>query len=219
MNEQTKNMIRFVALLAVMLVAGFFVHRLDRIGDTPVTRRHLAEFPATLGRWYQSGPDTRFPDDVEQVLRANEYITRDYSLPGGPNANVYVGYYSTQRTGATYHSPLNCLPGAGWVLSDRANITIKPADGRPSFQANKYLIQNGSYRALLVYWYQGRGRSVASEYWDKVYMVLDSARRGRSDGAMVRIMLPVDKPGGNELESISDLAAQLAPALPSFVPD
>ncbi len=219
MNQQTKQTIRFAVLLAVMLVAGVLVHRLDKMGDRKVPRRHLSEFPATLGKWYQSGQDTRFPEDVEAVLRANEYITRDYSKPGGPSANVYVGYYYTQRTGATYHSPLNCLPGAGWVLSDRTTVTIKPADGRPAFQANRYLIQNGSYKALLVYWYQGRGRSIASEYWDKVYMVLDSARRGRSDGAMVRIMLPVDKAGGNELESISDLAAQLAPALPSFVPD
>jgi EpsI family protein len=219
MNDQTKNTVRFVVLLAVMLVAGFLVHRLDSIGDVKVQRRHLSEFPAQLGPWYQSGPDTRFPEDIEAVLRANEYVTRDYSLPNGLTANIYVGYYYTQRTGATYHSPLNCLPGAGWVLSDRTTITIKPADGRPAFQANRYLIQNGSYQALLVYWYQGRGRAVASEYWDKVYMVLDSARRGRSDGAMVRIMLPVDKAGGNELQSISDLAAHLAPALPSFVPD
>jgi len=219
MITQGKTLIRFALLLIVMVTAGLAVHALNRVGDAKVARRPLAEFPTQLGRWYQSGPDQRFPPDIEEVLRANEYITRDYSLPGGPVANIYVGYYYTQRTGATYHSPLNCLPGAGWVLSEPATVTIAPSDGRAPFKANRYLIQNGSYNAILLYWYQGRGRSVASEYWDKVYMVLDSARRGRSDGAMVRLMLPVDKPGPRELESISDLAAQLAPALPPFVPD
>ncbi|MEO6392715.1 MAG: exosortase C-terminal domain/associated protein EpsI [Pyrinomonadaceae bacterium] len=219
MNPEVRTALRFGILFAVMLASGIIVHRLDRVGDAQVARRPLAQFPAQLGRWFQSSPELRFPADIEVVLRANEYITRDYSLPKGPIANIYIGYYYTQRTGATYHSPLNCLPGSGWILSNQALITIKPADGRPSFQANQYLIQNGSYRAVLVYWYQGRGRSVASEYWDKVYMVFDSARRGRSDGAMVRLMIPVDKAGPPELESISDLAAQLSPALPPFVPD
>jgi EpsI family protein len=219
MTGEVKTALRFGVLVTVMIVAGLAVHALDRAGDTKVPRRSLAEFPAQLGQWKQSGPDQRFSADTEVVLRANEYITRDYRSPSGALANIYVGYYYTQRTGATYHSPLNCLPGAGWVLSDPASITIQPADGRPPFQANSYTISNGSYRAIMVYWYQGRGRAVASEYWDKVYMVLDSARRGRSDGSMVRIMLPVDKAGTAELESVRDLAAQLAPVLPSYLPD
>lgn len=64
-------------------------------------------------------------------------------------------------------------------------------EGRQPFVANKYLIQNGDHKELLVYWYQDRGRAVASEYWGKVYTVLDSVRMRRSDGAMVRITIPI----------------------------
>ena len=52
------------------------------------------------------------------MLRATDYTMREYTSSDGRVANIYVGYYATQRTGATYHSPQNCLPGAGWVLSD-----------------------------------------------------------------------------------------------------
>ena len=43
----------------------------------------------------------------------------------------------------------------------------------------------------MIYWYQGRGRNVASEYWGKVYTVVDSVRLRRSNGAMVRVTVPI----------------------------
>jgi EpsI family protein len=132
--------------------------------------------------------------------------------------NFYVGYYASQRDGATYHSPLNCLPGAGWVMSDPGKITIAP-QGRPPFVANSYLIQNGDHKDLLIYWYQGRGRAVASEYWGKVYTVVDSVRLRRSDGAMIRITTPVKTSEDAALKAAIDLAATASGILPEFVPD
>ena len=129
------------------------------------------------------------------MLRADDYLLRNYRSADGRVASFYVGYYATQRNGATYHSPLNCLPGAGWSMSEPATMLIKPADGRPAFEANRYLIQNGRDKQLMIYWYQGRGRAVASEYWGKIYTVLDSLRRRRSDGSMVRVTVPVGESG------------------------
>jgi EpsI family protein len=81
------------------------------------------------------------------------------------------------------------------------------------------LIQNGDHKELLVYWYQGRGRAVASEYWGKIYTVLDSVRLRRSDGAMVRITTPVDSSEPAALKAAADLAAASSDTLPEFIPD
>jgi EpsI family protein len=81
------------------------------------------------------------------------------------------------------------------------------------------MIQNGGQKELLIYWYQGRGRSVASEYWGKIYTVLDSVRLRRSDGAMVRVMTPVSQSEPESLEAAADLAAKAATLLPAFIPD
>jgi EpsI family protein len=143
---------------------------------------------------------------------------RDYRNTDGRVANFYVGYYASQRNGATYHSPLNCLPGSGWTLSQPASITITP-EGRKPFVANKYLVQNGDHKQLLIYWYQGRGRAVASEYWGKIYTVIDSVRMRRSDAAMVRVMLPVGTSEADATRAGADLAARAASALPEFIPD
>src|SRR5205814_7014621 len=103
-------------------------------------------------------------------------------------------------------------------MSDGGTITITPAVG-PPFEANRYVLQNGNQRALMVYWYQGRGKAVASEYWAKVYTVMDSVRRRRSDGALVRVMTPINHSPAQAEESAVELASEAANELPAFVPN
>lgn len=221
MTSKFKEIIswRFGGLLAVLLLAGVFFNFWERAGEAHVNRLPMRDFPKQLGSWRQVGSDQRFAPEVEGVLRADDYVSRNYARPDGRMVSIYVGYYSTQRSGITYHSPLNCLPGSGWTLYDPARITITPADSSRSFEANRFIIQNGEDREILIYWYQGRGRAVASEYWDKLYTVMDSARRRRSDGAMVRLMTPVATSEASALELTADLAKQISTALPAFVPD
>ncbi len=210
---------RFIVLLLALVLSGVVINIWNSVGEARVDRRALRDFPAQLGAWRQIGTDERFDKETEEVLRADDYVARNYVLPDNRTAGFYVGYYATQRNGATYHSPLNCLPGSGWTMSDPAKILITPASGAPAFEANRYVIQNGASKQLLVYWYQGRGRAVSSEYWGKIYTVLDSVKRRRSDGAMVRVMMPLGSSEEATLRAATDLAAQSAPALPAYVPN
>ncbi|CAN5829691.1 hypothetical protein BH18ACI4_BH18ACI4_18970 [soil metagenome] len=213
-----KSSWRFAFLLILLLVGGIVVNAWEYLGETPVVRKELKDFPNQLGAWQQTGPDQRFDDATLSVLRASDYLMRNYRTAEGLGGNLYVGFYASQRDGATYHSPLNCLPGSGWTMTAPGSITIAPP-GKPPFEANKYLIQNGGTRELLVYWYQGRGRAVASEYWGKIYTVIDSVRLRRSDGAMVRVMVPVGKSETAAMEAAAELAASASPFLPEFIPD
>lgn len=203
-----------VLILASGLAINWFVHR----GEVPVRRTELVNLPQTLGDWRQKGNDFKFEKDVENVLGATDYTMREYSLPDGRVANLYVGYYASQRSGATYHSPQNCLPGSGWTMGDRHTIDITTADGR-TFRANLYLIESGLYREMMIYWYQGRGRIEASEYNDKVNTVWDSITRRRTDGAMVRVMTSVGSDESAAVRAASDLAARLEEKLEPFVPE
>ena len=219
MVSKVNNSWRFGILLTVILMGGVLVNVWGYADEVHVARKELKDLPAQIGDWQQFGSDERFDAQTESVLRADDYVLRTYQSGVRPALSFYVGYYATQRNGATYHSPLNCLPGAGWTMANAATLTVKPKDGRPSFEANRYLIQNGDQKELLVYWYQGRGRSVASEYWGKIYTVLDSMRRSRSDGAMVRLVVPVGSSEAAALEAAADFAANVSPVLPGFIPD
>src|SRR5712691_9093629 len=209
---------RFVILFVLVLAGGLAVNAWEYLGEASIERKQLKDFPKQIGVWSQTGGDGQFDNQTLAVLRASDYLLRDYRGIDGRVVNFYVGYYASQRDGATYHSPLNCLPGSGWLMSDPGRITITPS-GRASFVANRYLIQNGDHKALLVYWYQGRGRAVASEYWGKIYTVLDSVRLRRSDGAMVRVTIPVGESETAALEAAADLAANASAVLPEFIPD
>lgn len=210
--------LRFAILLVAILAVGVFVNAWAFLGEAHVDRKPLKDFPEKLGQWQKAKPDQIIDQPTMQVLRASDYLLRDFRAPDGRTANFYVGYYATQRDGASYHSPLNCLPGSGWQLSNPDHVVISRPDGS-SFTANKYVIQNGNYKNLMIYWYQGRGRAVASEYWGKVYTVIDSVRLRRSDGAMVRVTVPLGDSEAAALASAKDLSAKAALALSDFVPN
>jgi EpsI family protein len=210
---------RFWGLLILLVLSGVVINVWHMAGEAHVDRQPLSAFPTTLGNWNQLGPDQRFDAATEGILRADDYLVRNFASSTGQAASFYAGYYATQRNGATYHSPLNCLPGAGWTMTSGKLIEITPANGGKPFTANRYVIQNGSDRQLMIYWYQGRGRALASEYWGKIYTVVDSVRLRRSDGAMVRIAVPITASEDAAGDSAADLATQVSAVLPNYIPN
>src|SRR2546423_15383305 len=106
MGNKRGNFWRFGLLLGVLVLSGIAINVQERAGEAHVERRELKDFPAQLGAWRQAGADLRFDTETENVLRADDYVMRNYTLPDGRVASFYVGYYATQRNGATYHSPL-----------------------------------------------------------------------------------------------------------------
>jgi EpsI family protein len=209
---------KFWLLIGILLFGGVLINWFEQRGEASVERKPLSEIPAQLGDWKKRGEDIRFEKETESILRTSDYIMREYFLPSGRVANVYVGYYASQRTGATYHSPQNCLPGAGWEMKSPGIIKITTPSGT-TFEANHYIIENDKYKEVLIYWYQGRGRAVASEYNDKIYTVLDSILRQRSDGSMVRVMTGFGNSEAESTQAAIDLSAQLADNLSGYVPD
>ncbi|HET6979200.1 MAG TPA: EpsI family protein [Pyrinomonadaceae bacterium] len=212
-----KSSLRFGVLLVLILVVGVIVNAWSYLGEAHVERKELNAFPSTIGVWQKTGNDQIIDDATMKVLRASDYLLRDFRKVDGSIVNLYVGYYDTQRSGATYHSPLNCLPGSGWILSQPGTAMISLPDGS-SFGANKYVIQNGDYKSLMIYWYQGRGRNVASEYWGKVYTIYDSVRLRRSNGAMVRVTVPIGNSEADAEKSAVEFASVASAVLPEFVP-
>ena len=210
--------IRFAVLLVAILGVGAIVNMWSYLGEAHVERKELKNFPVQVGPWEQRGADQVLDAATLEVLRASDYLLRDYRRGDGQIANFYVGYYATQRDGASFHSPLNCLPGSGWILSEPGSVTLTKKDGS-SFTANKYVIQNGDSKSLMIYWYEGRGRSISSEYWGKIYTVVDSVRLRRSDAAMIRVTVPVSGSEAVALESASQLAVEATAVLTDFVPN
>jgi EpsI family protein len=151
-------------------------------------------FPMQIGEWkgFVLPPIT---PDVMAVLRVDDYVNRAYYAPGRYGAGLYIGYYRSQRQGDSIHSPLNCLPGAGWEPVSHAIVSI-PVAGTATAAAgtiavNRYIIEKGVDRQMVLYWYQSHGQVVASEYWSKFYLIRDAFRLNRTDAALVRVIVPI----------------------------
>ena len=104
--------------------------------------------------------------------------------------SVYVGYYTYQVQGKTIHSPKNCLPGGGWEPLESEPRVVSVGD--TPVTVNRYLLANKGAQALVYYWYQGRGRVEYDEYKVKWYLLRDAAMFGRTEEALVRIVIPID---------------------------
>jgi EpsI family protein len=179
----------------------------------------LSRFPVTIAG--RTGNDVLISQDTLDVLGAGDFLSRVYTQPGqSPAIGLFIGYFPTQRTGVTIHSPKNCLPGAGWVFESSTYTNLTDADGKVH-RVGEYIISNGNDRQFVIYWYQAHGRSVANEYLAKIYMVTDAMRLNRTDGALVRVITPVGS--GEDTWEAKDRAenftAQIAPMLPRFIPD
>ena len=193
----TSLIARVLVLSACMVVSAVALTRASRSEPT-LLRQPLVEFPMQLGDWQGTRAADLEPEVLNQ-LRVSEYLNRVYRRGATPvPVGLYVGYYQTQRQGETMHSPLNCMPGAGWqpVSTGRAYVPLSAEEsavtGSPSpLDINRYVVRKGPDSILVLYWYQSHGRVVASEYWGKVYTVLDAIQLNRTDAAMVRVIVPL----------------------------
>lgn len=194
-----------LALRSVILVAslGLCAAGLGGAGTSEATppRVPITSFATEIGEW-KSVSSSPLTPEVLAVLGLDEYINRVYSSADGVALGLYVAYYGSQRQGESIHSPLNCMPGAGWepVHSGRVDVTVSsgPAMASAAIEINRYVVEKDGQRLLVYYWYQSQGRVVASEYWGKYYTVVDAIRRGRTDAALVRVLVPI---GGTNAEA------------------
>jgi EpsI family protein len=155
--------------------------------------------------------DQKVTDDERRVAGMTDYVARVYWRDSTSLAfTTYVGYYDRQTQGKSIHSPRNCLPGAGWEIIRPGTATVVAAGG--PHVVNRYVLKNGRSLAIVYYWYQGRGRVVASEYAVKLNLLRDAVLMGHTEEALVRLVVPVD--AGDTTQANADaLAMRIAPRL------
>ena len=183
-----KMNLRFAAVAVVLAGTVLLLHARNSAEIIP-PRAPLSSFPHEFDGWISA--DLTMTQDTLDVLGPGDFLLRDYAnVPTKSGLNLFIAYFPSQRTGDAIHSPKNCLPGSGWapISSDRILMTLP---GRQPFAVNRYVIAKGDAQQLVLYWYWAHNRAVASEYTAKFYLVNDSIRMRRSDGALIRLVAPI----------------------------
>jgi EpsI family protein len=182
------------------------------------SRASLTSFPEVL-----VGREAR-PGSLDaiylQQLKLDDYLLSDYVVASQPPINLYVAYYGSQRKGDAVHSPRSCLPGGGWEVQEFGQRQIPGVryNGQPVI-VNRAVVELGEQRSLVYYWFVQRGRILTNEFAVKWYLFWDSMTKHRTDGALVRLVVPLPRASG-EVEGDRELAAfvgAVSNALPEYV--
>jgi EpsI family protein len=148
----------------------------------------LSVFPSRIGSW-DMVRDFPIEKETQDVLRADDTLSREYAGDARQSVALFVAFFKTQRFGQSPHSPKNCLPGSGWQPTEDTKISISVA-GRAPIVVNKYVVERGDNKSVVLYWYQSHNRVIASEFTAKFWLVADAIRYRRSDTALVRVIVP-----------------------------
>lgn len=207
------------ALLSVAVSAAFVL--MPRPAPVPMAREGFAAFPRSIGDW--SGAMSSLEPATEKVLAADDYVNVTYAAPGETSyVNFFSAWYAKQTEGQGIHSPEVCLPVGGWeVFSIDPKEVSFPGTTYGTFKVNRAVIQNGLSKQLVYYWFEQRGKRMTNDFAAKISVVADSLTMGRTDGALVRFVTPIE-PGETEDAAearMQRLMAELLPKLPRYVPD
>lgn len=178
----------------------------------------FSTFPKQIGEWV--GKEERFDERVYEILGVDDSFLCTYRTTESRQVQLYIGFYGSQREGDLIHSPKHCMPGAGWNIIDTSFQELTRHNSPlEQIRVNKLTLKKGSEKMVALYWFQSRGRFIASEYMQKIYLVLDSITRRRTDGSFVRLITPVMN--GDEEKAtidIKDFARLLVPILGEYIP-
>ncbi|HVL01989.1 MAG TPA: VPLPA-CTERM-specific exosortase XrtD, partial [Dongiaceae bacterium] len=207
---------------AAILLAFTFVNQSMMVTDAvhPM-REKLDRFPLLLGD--RVGTTSVLEGIYLQELQLDDYLLADYRSTTSQSINFYVAYYDVQAEGAgTIHSPRSCLPGSGWRIKEitQQPLTDIQISGVP-LTVNRAIIAKDSQQVLVYYWMQQRGRVITNEFMAKWWIFWDRLTKGRSDGALVRVMVELDAFGNVDAaeQQLRRFVAEAAPHLPRFIPD
>ncbi|MBA3012819.1 MAG: EpsI family protein [Proteobacteria bacterium] len=205
--------VRTITIVVILVITSVLTLAVSR-SERKVLNKPFALFPEEIERW--KGVKGTLDQEIYNILGVEDYILANYKNPNGNTINLYVGFYQSQKEGDLIHSPKNCLPGAGWNI-------VKSSEEPIAFENNqvfvsRLLLQKGVEQQIVLYWFQSRGRIISSEYMQKIWLVVDSITKQRTDGSFVRLISPILDNEQVTVDLLKEFAKQIKPILDDHIP-
>lgn len=206
-----------LAIYAGLAVALFLLfwpvaNRAAQAPNYPL-KQQLETFPMELDGW--RGRQVYIDPALVLETKSHAHLNADYRDAAGNLVNLWIAYYETQKkAGGFVHSPKGCFLGSGWAIKE-----VRIQELGPQRPVVEMTVEQRGNRLLVYYWYLQRGRWLASETWNKIYMAYDGLVRRRTDGALVRLITPIDKDPDQARQRLQAFATLITPKLNEYIPD
>jgi EpsI family protein len=196
------------------------INSIGSVKEIPI-KKPLSEFPIKIGTWDRAiSNKPQLSSTAIEMIGADDYLCDNYAIKGGPSVNLYISYFKCLGKRGGYHSPKNCLPGSGWNITKVEQLQLKTSQlPVRSVNVNLLTVQKGNQKQMVIYWYNQRGRIVASEYLGKIYLIADSILKRRRDASFIRIMaLSEDRNSFETIKKLKDFAEKVIVTLEEYLP-
>ena len=217
MAPKAKSMVTAVCILCLLFAGSGWA--LQNTGSILTIPKHppFKTFPMEIDGW--RGKQSDLSQGILDSLWADDYVNASFTRPGSPNLiYLLVPYYDYQGTRHTAHAPQSCLLGGGWGISSSGRETINV--GEKNINIGMMLLEKDSMKMLASYFFLQRGRVIVSPWKNKLYLIVDSLKKGRTDGALVRVemLVPENADIGKEKVQLEAFIKELWPLLNEYVP-
>jgi EpsI family protein len=208
---------RTIIVSALMLFTMLVLAKASQVENIH-SNRPFSTFPKQIGNW--SGTEQRFDQKIYDALGVDDSFLATYDDSNGRQVSLYIGFYQSQKKGELIHSPKLCMPGSGWNIIHTSILELNVPKANPGrLKIIKLIVQKGAEKQVAFYWYQSRGRLITSEYMQKIYLVIDSIFRNRTDGSFIRLMAPVKNSDFDATtQYLMDFTSLVYPILSEFIP-
>jgi EpsI family protein len=219
---------KFILVALAFLGLNFYIYHFLATDEVHPSRSEFSAFPSQLGEW-ECLEQVPMDADSERILGVTDYLLCNFiNREQRSFVGVYAGYHQSQARKAggenanLIHPPKHCLPGSGWDIIGANQVALDlPGFPENPGTVNRFIVAKGEQRQLVYYWYQSRGRVIASDWKKIIYLMLDRARFNRTDGSLVRFTIPVSSGSGEEEADATfmSLAREMTPLLSEYIPE
>jgi EpsI family protein len=215
-DTKTRLAMKNALIAAALMLATFTYLKFMSHGTDVPPLKPFSTFPKQIGEFI--GKEQFFSDEIYAAVGVDDSALISYVSPMNESVQLYIGYYKSQRKGDMIHSPKNCMPGSGWEITSSSLEDVEQRDGK-TISIIKLILEKGAEKQIVLYWFHARGRIINSEYKQKIYLVIDSIIRNRTDDSFIRLISPVlDKKDDETLAYMKRFIKDLFPVLDDFIP-
>lgn len=171
----------FIAV-AVFVVVTFLATAAVKYGQ-PVAATDISfdSFPLKKGNW--TGQRYEIPSYVTELLNPIDIFSGAYANSSGEQVHLLFDFFS--NTGGP-HSPLNCLPGAGWSIKGDVPREIH-LESR-TFKCYRFQLEKNGNSFVMDFWYVTPFGETANDFVFKLHELGTSLAFLPRNVAFIRIV-------------------------------
>jgi EpsI family protein len=217
MTDSGRSKVWLASLYAISLLIGVY-YLSGRINDqvgVPL-RKDIQLLPEQLGVYTSASLSN---NSIYTDPNAEVSISRIYETPDKSPIELFIGYRSTQRASTRLGSPKLKFP-QGWNSVDVEIAGSIGATPSGPIQASWILAQKGEAKKIILYWYETRDSTIATDLAYRWAQMKSLLLHRRTAAAVVRLATPVSENEkiGDAKQRVKDFAVTIYPVLVEYLP-